>query len=77
MIPNRNRYRTCLQEGDGEMILKTKGVDEITLQKQAKASIKFYAKPEDDFCFIPYLDVPDAKIRYLRFKLVNKKWVMI
>ncbi|MFD2162414.1 hypothetical protein ACFSJU_08415 [Paradesertivirga mongoliensis] len=59
------------------MILKTKGIDEITLQKQAKASIKLYAKPNDDFCFIPYLDVANAQIRYLRFKLVNRQWVLI
>lgn len=59
------------------MILKTKEIDEIKLQKKAKASIKLYAKPNHEFCFIPYLDVQLAQIRYLRFKLVNKKWVSL
>ena len=59
------------------MILKTKGIDEVKLQKKAMASIKFYAKPDDNFCFIPYLDVQLAQIRYLRFKLVNKRWVSV
>jgi hypothetical protein len=59
------------------MILKTKEIDDVKLHKQAKASIKLYAKPNDSFCFIPYLDVQLAQIRYLRFKLENRKWVLI
>ena len=59
------------------MIVKTKGIGEVELLKKARANIKLYASPNDDFCFIPYLDVQLAQIRYLRFKLVNKKWVSV
>ena len=56
------------------MILKTKYVDELELEKLAKSSIQDYVKPEDIVCFIPYLEVEIARIKYLKFILVNKKW---
>ena len=58
------------------MILKTKKDDELKLRKEAKESIKIYAKPEDTICYIPYLDVPLAQIKYVKFVLVHNKWVV-
>jgi|GEM_PF-1064771 len=59
------------------MLLKRKGTDNKELKKMALENIKLYVKPNEEFCYIPYLDVELAEIKYLKLKRVNKKWVFI
>ena len=59
------------------MLLRTKKVDEKRLVEMARERIGLYAKADQIFCAIPYLDVLSAKIKYLKFKLVNNNWLLL
>lgn len=57
------------------MLHRTGEFDELHLAEEARKYIGMYRRGE--VCYVPYMDLPSNKKKYVKFILVNNQWVYV
>ncbi len=61
------------------MLTRTGDFEEWELAQTIKDGpyIKLYAKPGDNICYVPYLDLPTNTKKFVKFAWLNEQWIYV